>query len=72
MAAWVIGYGAVQPSAPALLRRKSGSGTQQPDGHTATWLAFMLAAFPAAIAAALQLSVTSDQISAAQTNSAPS
>jgi hypothetical protein len=53
MAAWVIGYGAVQALAPALLRGKSGSGRKQPDGHTATWLAFMLAAFPAAIAAAL-------------------
>jgi MFS family permease len=53
MAAWVIGYGAVQASAPALLRRKAGSGNKPPDGHTATWLAFALAAFPAAIAAAL-------------------
>lgn len=53
MAAWVIGYGAVQASAPALLRGKPGGGRKQPDGHTATWLAFLLAAFPAAIAAAL-------------------
>ena len=53
MAAWVIGYGAVQASAPALLRRKTAEGQKQPDGHTATWLAFVLAAFPAAIAGAL-------------------
>jgi MFS family permease len=58
MAAWVIGYGAVQASAPALLRRKAGSGKKQPDGHTATWLAFVLAAFPTAIAAALYFSVS--------------
>jgi MFS family permease len=53
MAAWVIGYGAVQASAPAVIRRKTAEGHKQPDGHTATWLAFLLAAFPAAIAAAL-------------------
>ncbi|MCI0747294.1 MAG: organoarsenical effux MFS transporter ArsJ [Verrucomicrobia subdivision 3 bacterium] len=53
MAAWVVGYGAVQASAPALIRRKTAEGHKQPDGHTATWLAFVLAAFPAAIAAAL-------------------
>lgn len=53
MAAWIIGYGAVQASAPALIRRKTAEGQKQPDGHTATWLAFILAAFPAGIAAAL-------------------
>ena len=53
MAAWVIGYGATQASAPALLRRKSGGARKPPDGHTATWLAFVLAAFPIGIAAAL-------------------
>jgi MFS family permease len=47
LAVWVIGYGIVQASAPQLVRR------QDPDGHTATWLAFVLAAFPAAIALAL-------------------
>lgn len=57
MAAWVIGYGAVQASAPAILRRKSRGGQKQPDGHTATWLAFVLAAFPALIAAALYFKV---------------
>src|SRR5215211_4791935 len=58
MAAWIIGYGAVQACAPALIRRKSGEGHKQPDGHTATWLAFALAAFPAGIAAALNFNVS--------------
>lgn len=53
MALWVIGYGAVQASAPVLLRRRSVEGEHEPDGHTATRLAFVLALFPAAIAAAL-------------------
>ena len=53
MALWVIGYGAVQASAPALVRRKTAEGRKEPDGHTATWLAFLLALFPIAIAAAL-------------------
>ena len=58
MALWVIGYGVVQASAPALLRRKSEEGTAHPDGRTATGLAFLLALLPAAIAAALWLEVT--------------
>jgi MFS family permease len=58
MAAWIIGYGAVQASAPALIRRKTAEGQKQPDGHTATWLAFVLAVFPAAIAAALHFAVS--------------
>ena len=59
MAAWVIGYGAVQASAPALIRRKTPDGrTRDPDGKTATVLAFALALLPAAIAAALHFSVT--------------
>jgi predicted MFS family arabinose efflux permease len=49
LAIWTIGYGVVQASAPRLLRRH----TADPDGGTATWLAFLLAAFPAAIAATL-------------------
>ncbi len=57
MALWVIGYGAVQASAPALIRRKTAEGQHQPDGHSATWLAFILALFPAAIAAALYFQV---------------
>ena len=58
MALWVIGYGIVQASAPALIRRKSAEGTAHPDGRTATGLAFLLALLPAAIAAALWLNVT--------------
>jgi MFS family permease len=49
LAVWVIGYGIVQASAPRLMRRHA----PDPDGKTATWLAFLLAAFPAAIALAL-------------------
>jgi MFS family permease len=52
MAVWVIGYGIVQASAPRFVRRRSDEGSD-PDGTTATWLAFALAALPAAIAAAL-------------------
>ena len=52
MAVWVIGYGAVQAAAPALVRRRTGG---EPDGRTATGLAFALALFPAGIAAALGL-----------------
>jgi MFS family permease len=46
LAVWVIGYGAVQAATPGISRA-------HPDGRTATWLAFVLAAFPAAIAVAL-------------------
>jgi predicted MFS family arabinose efflux permease len=49
LAAWVIGYGAVQATAPRYIR--------DPDGRTATWLALVLAAFPAAIAVALATSL---------------
>ena len=55
MAFWVIGYGVVQAIAPALIRRKTGAETSEPDGHTALWLAFILALFPAGIAIALFL-----------------
>lgn len=48
MALWVIGYGAVQAAAPAILRGKS-----DPTGATATKLAFFLALIPVGIAAAL-------------------
>ena len=58
MALWVIGYGAVQASAPGLIRRKTAEGAAQPDGHTAVWLAFTLALFPASIAAALHFRVS--------------
>jgi MFS family permease len=53
MAVWVIGYGAVQTIAPAILRRFYRDPGSAPDGRTATWLAFLLAAFPAAIALGL-------------------
>jgi len=53
MALWVIGYGAVQACAPALIRRRSGTGGAEPDGLTAVGLAFALSLVPAALAAAL-------------------
>jgi MFS family permease len=56
MAAWTIGYGIVQAATPGLIRRGlTGSG--EPDGRTATLLAFGLAAFPVAIALALTYGV---------------
>jgi predicted MFS family arabinose efflux permease len=52
LALWVIGYGIVQASAPRLIRRSHhGRG---PGGGTARLWAFVLAAFPAAIALGLQ------------------
>lgn len=45
LAVWVIGYGIVQATAPRYIR--------DPDGRTATWLAFWLAFFPADVAIAL-------------------
>jgi len=53
LAIWVIGYGVVQAAAPGFVRRRGAEGASEPDGRTATWLAFALAAFPAAIAAGL-------------------
>jgi predicted MFS family arabinose efflux permease len=53
LALWVIGYGIVQATAPRLLRPRAGAADAGADGATATWLAFVLAAFPAAIAIAL-------------------
>ncbi len=52
LAIWVIGYGIVQAAAPRFVRRRGG-GVSEPDGRTATWLAFALALFPAAIAIGL-------------------
>lgn len=52
MAAWVIGYGVVQVSAPKLVRsRHHGQG---PGGGTARLWAFVLAIFPAGIVIAIQ------------------
>jgi MFS family permease len=56
MACWVIGYGIVQAATPALIRSKSAD--KAPDGHTAVWLATVLALIPAAIAAALELNAS--------------
>lgn len=53
LAVWVIGYGIVQASAPNVMQRRAKETGQLPDGRSATWLAFVLAAFPAAIALAL-------------------
>ncbi|MEX2105297.1 MAG: organoarsenical effux MFS transporter ArsJ [Solirubrobacterales bacterium] len=53
LALWVIGYGAVQAAAPGFVRRREAGEGREPDGRTATWLAFVLAIFPAAIAVAL-------------------
>lgn len=50
LAAWVIGYGAVQSVAPALTRRRNGD---LPDGRSAAVWAFVLAGLPAAIALTL-------------------
>lgn len=52
MALWTIGYGIVQASTPGLIRRRV-EGAHEPDGRTATSLAFGLAAFPVGIALAL-------------------
>lgn len=53
LAVWVIGYGIVQAFAPRLLRGRGARKGLDPDGRTATWLAFVLAALPAGIALAL-------------------
>ena len=55
LAIWVIGYGIVQAAAPRFIRGRDGSA--EPEGRTATWLAFVLAVFPAAIAIALTAGV---------------
>jgi MFS family permease len=55
LAIWVIGYGGVQAVAPRFIRGREGRG--EPEGRTATWLAFVLAVFPAAIAIGLAAGV---------------
>ena len=57
LAIWVIGYGAVQASAPKFVRRRAAEGHGEPDGRTAALIAFVLAFFPAAIAIALSAGV---------------
>ncbi|MCB1964665.1 MAG: organoarsenical effux MFS transporter ArsJ, partial [Candidatus Accumulibacter sp.] len=56
LAIWVIGYGIVQAATPRLLRSRVEEH-RQPDGRTATILAFVLAALPAGIAVALSAGV---------------
>ncbi len=56
LAAWIIGYGIVQASAPRFVRRRAEEGGE-PDGRTAAWLAFALAILPAGIAIALSAKV---------------
>lgn len=57
LAIWVIGYGAVQATAPKFVRRRAAEGHGEPDGRTAALIAFVLAFFPAAIAIALSAGV---------------
>jgi MFS family permease len=56
MALWTIGYGAVQAATPGVLRRRVEQN-HEPDGRTATVLAFVLAIFPVGIALALMSAV---------------
>ena len=56
LAVWVIGYGIVQAATPGLLRSRV-EGRHEPDGRTATILAFVLAALPAGIALSLSASI---------------
>jgi MFS family permease len=55
LAIWVIGYGGVQAVAPRFIGGREGRS--EPEGRTATWLAFVLAVFPAAIAIGLTAGV---------------
>lgn len=57
LAIWVIGYGAVQASAPAMFTRRAADTGETPTGRTAAKLAFLLAAFPATIAISLAANV---------------
>ena len=56
LAAWVIGYGIVQAATPGLLRSRVEE-RHEPDGRTATLLAFVLAALPAGIAVSLSAGI---------------
>jgi predicted MFS family arabinose efflux permease len=56
---WIIGYGVVQAFAPNVMRLRR---TGEPTGRTATALAFLLAAFLAAIALALLSSVDASTV----------
>ena len=56
LAVGVIGYGIVQAATPGLLRSRV-EGRHEPDGRTATLLAFVLAALPAGIAVSLSAGI---------------
>lgn len=56
LAVWVIGYGIVQAATPGLLRSRVEE-QHEPDGRTATILAFVLAVLPAGIALSLSSGV---------------
>ena len=45
LAAWVIGYGAVQAAAPRFVRKRGSGPNGEPDGRMAAWLAFGVALF---------------------------
>ncbi len=60
LALWIMGYGIVQASVPALLR-KSYHG-QSPSGKAATFWAFFLALIPAGMALSLQQTWPLDQV----------
>jgi predicted MFS family arabinose efflux permease len=53
LAAWVIGYGAVQAAAPRFVRSRTSGEGAEPDGRSALRLSLVLALCPAAIAIAL-------------------
>jgi len=57
LAVWVIGYGAVQASAPRFVRSHTTGTGGEPDGRTALSLSLLLTLCPAAIALALALDV---------------
>jgi MFS family permease len=57
LAVWVIGYGAVQAAAPRFVRGRGRGPGGEPDGRTAVWLAFGVAACPAAMAIALDTNI---------------
>ena len=56
MALWVIGYGIVQSSAPAVLRGHI------PNGGTASWTAFVLAGVAAAVPLALSMRIPAQTV----------
>jgi MFS family permease len=61
LAIWTIGYGSVQAATPGIISRQV-AGSREPDGRTATWLAFGLAILPAGIALALMQGLAADLV----------